>query len=234
MTAAWARDGVAVVVGGTGGLGTAFAAHLRDAGAGRVVALGRTTEPPLDLTDEASVEAAAECVGGPGGPVRLVIDATGVLHDDFARPEKTWRHLDPAALAHAFAVNATGPVLLMKHFLPLFPREGRAVFATLSAKVGSIADNRSGGWYAYRMSKAALNQGVRTAAHELHRRRPDALCVALHPGTVDTALSAPFAKQGLTVQDPATAAQRLLAVLNTLTPADSGGFFSYTGEALPW
>mgnify|MGYP000220379835 CR=1 FL=1 len=100
------------------------------------------------------------------------------------QPEKSWRQLDPAHMAHAFAINAIGPALLMKHFLPLLPGEGRSVFATLSAKVGSIGDNALGGWYSYRASKAALNQLVRTAAIELRRRQPMAVCVALHPGTV--------------------------------------------------
>ena len=122
----------------------------------------------------------------------------------------------------------------MKHFLPLFPRSGRAVFATLSAKVGSIGDNHLGGWYSYRASKAALNQLVRTAAIELSRRQPHAICVALHPGTVATRLSSPFAKSGLEVQKPEVAAQRLLAVMDTLTVDDTGGFFNHHGERLPW
>jgi NAD(P)-dependent dehydrogenase (short-subunit alcohol dehydrogenase family) len=122
----------------------------------------------------------------------------------------------------------------MKHFLPLLPAQGRAVFATLSARVGSIGDNRLGGWYSYRASKAALNQLVHTAAIELARSRPQAICVALHPGTVATQLSAPFAKAGLEVRDSTTAAQELLTVLARLTPADSGGFFDHKGLALPW
>jgi NAD(P)-dependent dehydrogenase (short-subunit alcohol dehydrogenase family) len=122
----------------------------------------------------------------------------------------------------------------MKHFLPLLPTEGKSVFATLSAKVGSIGDNRLGGWYSYRASKAALNQLVRTAAVELRRRQPQALCVALHPGTVATALSAPFAKSGLDVRTPVEAAQRLLAVMNGLNAVDSGGFFNHDGTPLPW
>jgi len=137
-------------------------------------------------------------------------------------------------MAHAFAINAIGPALLMKHLLPLLPRQGKAVFATLSAKVGSIGDNQLGGWYSYRASKAALNQLVHTAAIELRRRHPEAICVALHPGTVHTALSAPFAKTGLTVVHPAEAAQRLLSVLAGLNASDSGGFFNHDGTPLPW
>ncbi|MGB1026292.1 MAG: SDR family oxidoreductase, partial [Rhodospirillaceae bacterium] len=127
-----------------------------------------------------------------------------------------------------------GPALLMKHLLPLLPRKGKAVFATLSAKVGSIEDNRLGGWYGYRASKAALNQMVRSAAIELHRRAPQALCVALHPGTVASRLSAPFAKTGLSVQPPAQAAQALLQTLDGLDAEDTGGFFDRSGARLPW
>jgi NAD(P)-dependent dehydrogenase (short-subunit alcohol dehydrogenase family) len=166
--------------------------------------------------------------------VRLVIDATGFLHGDGFEPEKSWRSLDAGHMAKAFAVNAIGPALLMKHFLPVLPRAGKSVFATLSAKVGSITDNRLGGWYSYRASKAALNQLVRTAAIELKRSRPEALCIAIHPGTADTNLSAPFLKAGLDVQTPTTAAAAILACLERLGPDASGGFFDRSGERLPW
>jgi NAD(P)-dependent dehydrogenase (short-subunit alcohol dehydrogenase family) len=197
--------------------------------------LSRRSAPPLDVTDDAAVAEAAAELAGRDGPLRLLVDATGFLHDaDHGGPEKSYRRIDPAHMAHAFAVNAIGPALLMKHFLPLLPREGKAVFATLSAKVGSIGDNRHGGWYAYRASKAALNQLVRTAAIELARRRSDALCVALHPGTTDSPLSQPFSKTGLTVRPPTESAERLLQVIDRLEPADSGGFFNHDGTALPW
>ncbi len=227
--------GLAVVIGATGGIGGAFAEALRrDAGFAAVVALSRASQPPLDLTDEASIAAAAAHLRGLGLPVRLVLLATGFLHGAGMMPEKTVAALDPAALAHAFAINAIGPALIMKHFLPLLPRQGKAVFAALSAKVGSIGDNRAGGWYGYRAAKAALNQLLRTAAIELRRRCPEALCVALHPGTVDTSLSAPFAKSGLTVRLPEVAAAEMLAVLDGLTAPQTGLFFDYTGAALPW
>ena len=225
---------LAVVVGGGGGVGAAVVAALREAGGhDEVLALGRRSSPALDLLDEASIAAAAAAVRARGVPTR-VFDATGFLHGAGMEPEKSWRELDAAHLAHAFAINAIGPALLMKHFLPLLPRDRRAVFATLSARVGSIGDNRLGGWYAYRASKAALNQLVRTAAVELRRSRPQAICVALHPGTVDTGLSAPFAKSGLQVQVPAEAAARLLAVIERLGPGDSGEFFDHRGEPVPW
>lgn len=193
--------------------------------------LGRQTRPRLDLLDEASIAAAASSCGQ---GLRLVIDATGFLHDDEFQPEKSLRQLDPAHLARSFALNATGPALLMKHFLPRLARNGRAVFATLSARVGSIGDNRLGGWYAYRASKAALNQLIRTAAIELGRTRPEAVCVALHPGTVDTGLSGPFAKNGLDVQTPAEAAGRLLGVIARLTVGRSGTLIDQNGVTVPF
>jgi NAD(P)-dependent dehydrogenase (short-subunit alcohol dehydrogenase family) len=222
--------GVAVVIGASGGIGAALADALQaDPKFARVVRLSR---PALDLLDEASIAAAAESLRG--AEIRLVIDATGFLHGGGFMPEKTFRDLTPAHLAHAFAINAIGPALLMKYFLPILPRAGKTVFATLSAKVGSIGDNRIGGWYSYRAAKAALNQLVHSAAIELARTRPEAVCVALHPGTVASPLSAPFAKSGLNVRPPAQAARDLLSVIGGLTAAQSGGFFDYKGEELPW
>jgi len=227
--------GIAIVVGSSGGIGSALLARLSaQPRFSAVLGLGRRSSPPLDLTDEDSIVAAARHVAGLGGDVRLVIDASGILHEEGLSPEKTWRELDPAQLARAFAVNAIGPALLMKHFLPLLPRQGRSVFATLSARVGSIGDNRLGGWYGYRASKAALNQFVRTAAIELGRRQPAALCVALHPGTVATSLSSPFVKAGLDVQTPEQAAGRLLDVIDRLPPGSNGGFFDHRGDPVPW
>ena len=222
------------MIGAGGGLGRALAAALEASGAyGCVLRLGRGSTPPLDLLSEPSVAAAAAWAAG-HGEIRLVLDATGFLHDARFWPERGWRDIDPAHMAHAFAVNAIGPALLMKHFCPRLPREGRAVFATLSARVGSIGDNRLGGWHSYRASKAALNQLVRTAAVELRRHNPAGVCVALHPGTVDTALSAPFAKAGLDVRPPDVAAGELLAVLGGFGAEHSGGFFDQRGEAIPW
>lgn len=158
-------------------------------------------------------------------------------------PEKSWRQIDPRHMAHAFAVNAIGPALLMKHLLPRLAPDGKSVFATLSAKVGSIGDNRLGGWYSYRASKAALNyraskaalnQIVRTVAIELKRRAPESIVVALHPGTVASALSAPFGKIGLEVRSPSVAAAQLLTIIDGFTASASGGFFDYRGEPLPW
>lgn len=227
--------GLALVIGASGGIGAALLTQLQqDDRFERVLGLSRRSQPALDLLDEASIAQAAAHVAGMCLPLRLLIDATGLLHGPGLQPEKTWQQLDPVKMAQAFAINAIGPAMLMKHFLPLLPREGRSVFATLSAKVGSIGDNHLGGWYSYRASKAALNQLVRTAAIELRRRQPQALCVALHPGTVATGLSAPFAKTGLQVQSPDHAAARLLGVIDGFQAADSGGFFNHDGSVLPW
>lgn len=227
-------DPMAIVFGAGGGIGGAVLERLRRDGRYRhVLGFSRRGDPPVDLTDEASLAAAAERVAAAGRPT-LILDATGFLHDDRQGPEKSWRDLDAERLARAFALNAIGPALLMKHLLPLLPRGERAVFATLSARVGSIGDNRLGGWYGYRASKAALNQFVRTAAIELARRHPLAICVALHPGTAATRLSAPFAATGPTVQTADQAAERLLAVIDRLSPADSGGFFDHRGDPVPW
>lgn len=232
---AFPSGGLAVVVGSSGGIGQALLGRLETQPRFcAALGLGRRSSPPLDLTDEESIAQAVRHVQNLGAEVRLVIDATGFLHMDGFAPEKSWRDLDPVHMARAFAVNAIGPALLMKHFLPLLPRQGKSVFATLSARVGSIGDNRLGGWYSYRASKAALNQLMRTAAIELGRTRPGALCVALHPGTVATPLSAPFVKSGLEVQTTEQAAHRLLDAIDRLSAGSSGGFFDHRGEAVPW
>ncbi|MGZ0189336.1 MAG: SDR family oxidoreductase [Alphaproteobacteria bacterium] len=222
----------AVVIGASGGIGAAVLAALTDHDEyAQSLGLNRSD---LDLEDEASIAAAAERVAATPFATRLVIDATGFLHGGGQAPEKSLRELSLDKLARSFAVNAIGPALLMKHFLPLFPRDGKAVFATLSARVGSIGDNQLGGWYGYRASKAALNQLVRTAAVELRRSRPKAACVALHPGTVATPLSDPFTKSGLNVCAPEAAANDLLNVIDRLTPEMSGGFFDHNGHEIPW
>jgi NAD(P)-dependent dehydrogenase (short-subunit alcohol dehydrogenase family) len=226
--------GVAVVFGASGGIGRALnQALLESQRFDHVVAFSRTTPVAIDLLDEASLERAAAFAASKG-EIRLVIDATGFLHDDNQGPEKSLQQIDAAKMARAFALNAIGPALIMKHVLPLLPRTGKSVFATLSARVASIGDNRLGGWYSYRASKAALNQLVRTAAVELKRRSPDAICVALHPGTVATGLSAPFSKEGLEIQTAEGSAARLLDVIDRLAPAQTGGFFDHLGSPIPW
>jgi NAD(P)-dependent dehydrogenase (short-subunit alcohol dehydrogenase family) len=227
--------GIAVVIGASGGIGGAIVGALQNSRHfAEVMRLSRSGAPSLDITSEPSIAQAAAEIAARGGELRLVFDATGFLHDGDFAPEKSWTQIDPDHLQKSFAVNAIGPALLMKHFLPLLAADGRAVFATLSAKVGSIGDNQLGGWYAYRAAKAALNQLVKTASIELKRRRPQAICVALHPGTVATALTGPFAKTDLDVQTPQAAAALLLATIEALEPGDSGGFLDRFGKQLPW
>ena len=227
--------GLAVVIGATGGVGAAVMAELTASGAfAEVIGLSRHGAPALDLTDEATIAAAAANIAARGLPLRLVFVATGFLHGEGVGPEKSWRDLDPTRLARAFALNAIGPALVMKHFLPLLAPSGKSVFAALSARVGSIGDNGLGGWHGYRASKAALNQFIRTNAIELRRRWPDAICVALHPGTVATRLSAPFGKSGLDVRTPEIAARELLGVIDGLDADKSGGFFDHRGKVIPW
>ncbi|MDO9504398.1 MAG: SDR family NAD(P)-dependent oxidoreductase [Hydrogenophaga sp.] len=235
-------QGLAVVIGGTGGIGAALVAGLKAQGF-EVLSLGRSTQPALDYTDEKTVancaQHVADCMAQTGLPLQRMIVATGFLHGDTARgqhaePERSWQHLNTDALQHNFLINAVGPALVMRHFLPLLPKQGRSVAAFLSARVGSIGDNALGGWYAYRASKAALNQLVHTSAIELARRNKEALCVALHPGTVDTGLSQPFAKTGLQVRPAQEAASDLLAVIDALPAGSSGQFFDHKGLSIPW
>ena len=254
-----------MVIGHTGAIGGALLAALTPSFGNRVRGLSRSAAAggsggsgddgatgsgntthvatALDLLDEASIARAAAVVaaegkdkeGGGGGPLRLIIDATGVLAWPGHSPERSWRAIDPAAMAHSYAVNAIGPALLMKHFLPLLPRDdGGAVFATLSARVGSIHDNSLGGWYSYRAAKAALHQLVRCASVELRRTHPAAVCVALHPGTVASRLTAPYSKAGLEVQSPEDAAARIIAVIEALHPAQSGNVYDHMGVRIPF
>jgi NAD(P)-dependent dehydrogenase (short-subunit alcohol dehydrogenase family) len=230
-----AENSAAVVIGATGGIGAALCDTL-DAGGqyARLYRLSRRGSIPLDVCDEDSIRAAADQLKADGMTPHLIIVATGKLHGDGMMPEKSLSALDTDAMLESFRVNTIGPALVLKHFLPLLPKRGRSVLAVLSARVGSIGDNRLGGWYSYRASKAAVNQVVRTASTELSRRAKDAICVALHPGTVDTGLTRPFAKSGLEVQAPDLAASRLLDIIAALTPADSGSFFDHKGERIIW
>lgn len=231
----------ALVVGGSGGIGAAFASILNaDARFSNVTTWCRSMADPaghrtstsrIDLRDEATIAAAAQRLGA----VDLVLIATGLLHDDDMQPEKTWRSLESTKMMRAFEINTIGPALIAKHVLPLLPRDRRAVFAALSARVGSIGDNRLGGWYSYRASKAALNQIIRTLSIELAVRHPLAVCVGLHPGTVDTPLSKPFQAgvPGEKLADPSIAAAHLMDVIFRLTPQDSGKVFDWQGAVVP-
>ena len=228
----------ALVIGASGAIGGALLQALTaDSRCARACGLSRQPgpqgEPGLDLTDEASVVAAAATLAA-SAPWHLIICATGALHVAGRPPEKRLADLDPATMAQAFAINSIGPAMVIKHFHGLLPLRERAVFAVLSARVGSIGDNRLGGWYSYRASKAALNMLLRSAAIEVARQRPLAVLAALHPGTVASKLSA--AVIGATpATAPAAAADNLLGVLDAL-PAEgaSGGFHAWDGSAIPW
>ena len=213
-----------VIIGASGGIGGALAEALREEDA----AVQCFSRPELDITDEASIAQAAARAGSP----ELVVVATGLLHDGARGPEKALRDLDAEWLARQYAVNAIGPALVAKHFLPIMPRTGRSVLAILSARVGSISDNRLGGWYGYRASKAALNQLVRTLAIEDKRRNERGIVVALHPGTVDTKLSKPFQQSGRDLFAPGRAAVQLLDVIDRLKPQDSGKLFAWDGTEI--
>ncbi len=233
------RPQLAVVVGAGGGVGAALLSQLQtDCAYARVLGLGRNGELVIDYANETSISAAADAISvmcaTSGLELGLLLVASGFLHGEAGQPERSWTQLDTAYLQHAFLINTLGPALLIKHFFPLWPKRGRCVAGFVSARVGSIADNALGGWYGYRASKAGLNQLVKTAAIELTRRNPDSVCVALHPGTVDTALSQPFAKAGLEVRSPQQAARQLLNVISSLKPADSGALVDYQGKVLPF
>jgi NAD(P)-dependent dehydrogenase (short-subunit alcohol dehydrogenase family) len=214
---------VSKVIIGLGGIGSALADQIQDA--------IRWSRPDVDPTDEASIARAAATID----ELDLAIVTTGMLHDDQQRPERALKELDPAALTRSFAINTIAPAIIAKHLIPKMPRDRRAVFAVLGARVGSIGDNRTGGWHGYRASKAALVMLMKTVAIETARTRPNAIIVTLHPGTVDTGMSKPF--QGNVAPEklftPALAAEQLLKVIDGLTPADSGGHFAWDGSRIP-
>lgn len=239
-------DHRAVVFGASGGIGSALVALLRQSGRFAAIHAGARTALEaraasiipftFDLADEDSIARAAGEIGH-AGPLDLAVVATGMLHSGQPNlPEKSWRHLDGPTMSHVFAVNTIGPALIAKHVLPLMRRDRRSVFAALSARVGSIADNRSGGWHSYRASKAALNMLVRNFAIELARRNPEGIVVAIHPGTVDTPLSKPFQRnvpEGR-LFTPETSAAHILSTLDGLSPADTGKLFAWDGEEIPF
>lgn len=237
-----------VISGGSGALGTAFIDHLTERfPAARIFNLSRQpfdtgktdiaqtqVEPvQVDYGDDQSLERAAQRVAQ-SGPVDLMMVTNGILHQGALRPEKSMRALTAENMAAVFAANTIVPALMARHFLPLLHRDRRAVFAALSARVGSISDNHLGGWYSYRASKAALNMIIRTAAIETQRRNPQAIVVGLHPGTVDSALSKPFQANvpREVLFTPERSASCLLAVIDELSATDSGQCFDWQGARI--
>ena len=218
----------ALIIGASGGIGSALAVELAASGY-TVTGLSRSIDG-LDLTDGASVEHHLRKVTG---PFDLVIVASGALEIGAHGPEKSLRQVSAEGLAAQFAVNAIGPALVLRHAPRLLPRGGRGVFAVLSARVGSISDNQLGGWYSYRAAKAAVNQLVRTASIELARSHPQSIVVSLHPGTVATAFTQKYLGRHPAVA-PEQAARNLCAVVEGLQPADSGGFFDWSGARVDY
>ncbi len=222
----------ALVVGASGAIGQALLQQLQaDPRCAAVVGVSRQSSPGLDLCDEASIRACAKALAAQG-PFHLVLDATGALTVNGRGPEKRLEELDAAHLLAALQLNAVGPGLLLKHFAPLLASAERVIWGKLSARVGSIEDNRKGGWYGYRAAKAALNMLLQTASIELARRRPLAVVAALQPGTVQSALSRPFV--GEEAMHPQEAAQRLLAALDALQPNGRAQFVDHLGQHIPW
>ncbi len=210
------------IIIGQGGIGAALADQIEGA--------IRWSRPEVDPTEEDSIVRAAAAIE----TIELAIVTTGMLHDAQQRPERALKELDPAKLARSLAINTIAPAIVAKHLIPKMPRDRRAVFAVLGARVGSIGDNRTGGWHGYRASKAALVMLMKTIAIEVARTRPHAIVVTLHPGTVDTGMSKPF--QGNVTPEklftPARAAEQLIGVIDSLTPADSGGHFAWDGSRI--
>ena len=218
----------ALVIGASGGIGAALASALGARG-DAVTRLSRS-EDGLDMTDPASI---THHLGMIEGPLDLAFVATGALEIGGAAPEKTLKALEPEAMVAQFMLNAVGPVLALRQLLPLLPRDRVARVGILSARVGSIGDNRLGGWYSYRASKAALNQLIRTAAVEVARTHPKAVVALLHPGTVATSFTAKYLGRHPAIA-PEVAAADLLRVLEGLGPADSGSFHDRAGKVVPW
>lgn len=217
-----------LIIGASGGIGSALSAELRAQGS-EVVGLSRSIDG-FDISDEASVERHLSALEG---PFNGVIVASGALEIAGAAPEKSIKAVSAQAMANQFAVNAIGPALVLRHAARLLPRKGKSVCAVLTARVGSIGDNRIGGWTSYRAAKAAANQIVHTTAIELARTHPELVCVALHPGTVETPFTAKYLGRHPAV--PATeAAVNLVNVLRGLQPAQTGGYFDYAGKEIVW
>jgi NAD(P)-dependent dehydrogenase (short-subunit alcohol dehydrogenase family) len=231
----------AVVIAASGGIGAAITDLLaKQEKIGRVYAFSRSdkkfnhpkiTSYHIDILDEKSIE---EAKGNIEGSIDIIINAAGLLHDEDVRPEKSLRDLRMDSMQKTFLINIFGPSLLAKHFIPLLPRDRKSVFAALSARVGSISDNKIGGWYSYRASKAALNMVIKTASIEVARRYKKAAIIGLHPGTVDTKLSNPFQNNiQHSIFSSAQSAEYLIHVVDQVSSIDSGKVFSWDGKEIP-
>lgn len=234
-----------IIVGSTGGIGSAFINTLAATDqVEQIYALSRQGQShpspkianlTFDFTNESSIEAAAEALRETG-PFDLCIIATGLLQGEGITPEKNMRAMSLEAFQKSFMINTFGPAVTAKYFLPLMRRDKKAVFLALSARVGSISDNRIGGWYAYRASKAALNMIIKTLSIEFGRRFKETVIIGLHPGTVDTDLSKPFQRNVTEGKlfTPEYSVSKLLAVIDQVTPKDSGSLFAWDGKPVPF
>jgi len=227
----------AVVIGASGGIGGAMADVLeQEEQYSHIIRLSRGEKSPikLDLSSEDSIALAADWLQEQGIKPNLVFVATGLLHNGQQGPEKSMRDLNTDWMQENYQVNAIGPALIAKHFLPLMPKDDVTIFAAMSARVGSISDNRLGGWYGYRAAKAALNMIIRNLSIEWARKNKRSIIVALHPGTVDTGLSKPFQSNVPPGKlfDSERAALQLLDVLDGLKPVDTGKIFAWDGEEI--
>jgi NAD(P)-dependent dehydrogenase (short-subunit alcohol dehydrogenase family) len=221
-----------LIIGSSGAIGQAFDRLISaEPRSGQMTRISRQSEIAMDLTDSASIAQAA-LVAKAQAPYHLILVCTGILHSANLMPEKKLGDLDQIQMQTIFQINTIGPALILKNFTELLAKD-RSIFCFISAKVGSIEDNRLGGWYSYRASKAALNMVLKTGAIEIARNRPNTNVVAMHPGTVNSPLSAPFggAEKG---QDPLHAAEKMLHSLDQLQPNKQATFLSYDGSVLPW
>ena len=240
------EDIVAIVIGASGGVGDAFAQKLSLSS--QCTKLIMTSRQPMvlgevdskhtwlsvDITNETSLEELTTYIKDKKLEPNLILNLSGVLHTSQFGPERTWRHLDMETMRKVFEINTFGVALLGKHLIPCLPRRGRSVFASLSARVGSISDNRLGGWYSYRASKAAQNMMIKTMSIEANRKWKELICVALHPGTVQTQLSDPFTKNydPQKLFTPQQSCDYLCDVITDLTFKDTGGFFAWDGQTI--
>ena len=222
----------ALIIGASGTIGSHFVKLLEsNPSCSQVVGIHRHSEPAINYHRPETIEACAKGLVS-DSPFQLIINTIGVLHSEQWMPEKKLDDLNPTQLVEMLSINTIGPALTIRHFSKLLDPQ-HSVMATLSAKVGSIEDNRLGGWYSYRSSKAALNMIIKTAAIELARTKPNIALIALHPGTVNSRLSQPFRGQQIG-REPLQAASEMFHVLESVSKEDSGSFLSYTGEKLPW
>tara|TARA_B100000963_G_scaffold14321_1_gene11013 strand:+ start:1201 stop:1893 length:693 start_codon:yes stop_codon:yes gene_type:complete len=228
------KKNLAVIVGGTGAIGKAIADQLNQIGFSDIIRIGTKTSPSIDFNDENTILESAEYIKKKRKPISILFDATGILHHNNSMPEKTFKSIELEFAKKNFLINTIGPALLIKHFFPLLDKEDKSVFATLSAKVGSISDNGYGGWYSYRASKAALNQLIKTASIEMKVKNKKAIIVALHPGTVKSNLSEPFQKTNLKIQNPEESAKHLIKIINMIDQSQTGKFFNWDGSEIAW